>query len=43
MVQEAGGLVSDFKGDPYSVYQPGIIASNGKIHKELIEWINDRT
>jgi myo-inositol-1(or 4)-monophosphatase len=40
IVQEAGGRVSDFKGDPYSLYQPHIVASNGKIHEELLKWIN---
>jgi myo-inositol-1(or 4)-monophosphatase len=39
MVEEAGGKVTDLKGDDYSPYQPGIIATNGKIHKELIEWV----
>ncbi|HZH94327.1 MAG TPA: inositol monophosphatase family protein, partial [Flavisolibacter sp.] len=29
MVEEAGGKVTDLKGDTYSPYQPGIIASNG--------------
>lgn len=40
MVEEAGGKVTDFKGKPYSVYQPGIIATNGKIHDELVEIVN---
>jgi myo-inositol-1(or 4)-monophosphatase len=39
MVEEAGGKVTDLKGDTYSPYQPGIIATNGVIHKELIEWV----
>ncbi len=39
IVEEAGGKVTDLKGDTYSPYQPGIIATNGKIHKELIEWV----
>jgi myo-inositol-1(or 4)-monophosphatase len=37
MVLEAGGTVTDLKGDPYSPYQPGIIASNGLIHAELLQ------
>src|SRR3984885_8488458 len=40
IVEEAGGRVSDFSGKPYSPYQPHIIASNGKIHSELLKWIN---
>lgn len=39
MVEEAGGRVTDLKGSPYSPYQPGIIASNGVLHDELLEWI----
>lgn len=35
IVKEAGGKVTNLKGDPYSPYQPGIIATNGKIHAEL--------
>jgi myo-inositol-1(or 4)-monophosphatase len=40
IVQEAGGKVSDFKGAPYSPYQPHIVATNGKIHAELLQWIS---
>jgi len=39
MVEEAGGKVTNIKGDPYSPYKPGIIATNGTIHDELIEWV----
>jgi myo-inositol-1(or 4)-monophosphatase len=41
IVEEAGGKVTDLKGNPYSPYQPGIIASNGKVHEKLKRWIND--
>ena len=39
MVEEAGGKVTDLKGNPYSPYQPGIIATNGKIHASLLNVI----
>jgi myo-inositol-1(or 4)-monophosphatase len=39
IVEEAGGKVTNLKGDPYSPYQPGIIASNGVIHEELVQWV----
>jgi myo-inositol-1(or 4)-monophosphatase len=42
MVEEAGGKVTDFKGTGYSPYQPEIVATNGSIHSEILEWINDR-
>ena len=36
IVQEAGGIVTNLKGDKFNPYQPGIIASNGKIHDQLL-------
>lgn len=39
VVEEAGGKVTNLKGEEYSPYQPGIIASNGVLHDELIEWV----
>lgn len=41
MVEEAGGKVTDFKGDYYSPYQPHLVATNGKIHDELLKWISN--
>jgi myo-inositol-1(or 4)-monophosphatase len=35
IVEEAGGKVTGLKGETYSPFQPGIIATNGKIHDEL--------
>ena len=40
IVEEAGGKVTDFTGNAYSPYQPGILATNGKIHDELLACIN---
>jgi myo-inositol-1(or 4)-monophosphatase len=42
MVEEAGGKATDFKGDLYSPYQPHIVATNGKIHDDILLWINDK-
>lgn len=42
MVEEAGGKVTDFKNEYYSVYQPHIVATNGLIHDELVRVINDQ-
>lgn len=39
IVEEAGGRVSDFSGAHYSPYQSQIVATNGKIHEELLEWV----
>lgn len=42
IVEEAGGKVTDYTGNYYSPYQPGIIATNGKIHEDLLLAVNDR-
>lgn len=39
IVEEAGGKVTNLTGDTYCPYEAGIVATNGKIHDELIEWI----
>ena len=36
IVKEAGGKVSDFRGDPYSPYQKNIVAANPFIHEMMI-------
>jgi len=36
IIEEAGGKVTDLKGEPYNLYKPGIIASNGIIHDDLL-------
>lgn len=40
LVREAGGLVTGFKGEPYSVYNHRIVANNGLIHDEMLETLN---
>lgn len=42
IVEEAGGKVTDFEGRPYSPYQPHILATNGRIHEEMLEVIHNR-
>jgi myo-inositol-1(or 4)-monophosphatase len=39
IVKEAGGKITDFKGNDYSPYQPHILATNGKIHDELLAYV----
>jgi myo-inositol-1(or 4)-monophosphatase len=36
---EAGGKVSGFKGEKYSIYQRDIVLSNGTIHDEMLDLI----
>jgi len=40
IVEEAGGKVTDLAGNYYNPYQPGIIATNNKIHDELVRVVN---
>lgn len=40
IVEEAGGKVTDLKGNYYNPYQPGLIATNGKIHDALMNVVN---
>ena len=42
IVEEAGGKVTDFEGNYFSPYQPHLLATNGKIHDEMLDIINNR-
>jgi myo-inositol-1(or 4)-monophosphatase len=42
ILEEAGGKVTDFRGNHYSPYQPHILATNGKIHDDLLLAINGK-
>lgn len=37
VVKEAGGVVTDFKGNPFSIYSEETLATNGLIHKEMLD------
>ena len=39
ILKEAGGKITGFDGKPHSIYQPDILATNGKIHDELLSVI----
>jgi len=38
LVKEAGGLVTDYFGNPYNPFLNTIVASNGLLHQELIKY-----
>lgn len=42
IVEEAGGRVTDLEGNAFSVYQHRILATNGHIHDEMVEIIQNR-
>lgn len=35
IIEEAGGLVTDYQGAPFDLFGPSLLASNGRIHDEL--------
>lgn|GEM_PF-8789 len=41
LVSEAGGRLTTYNGNGYTPYVPEVVASNGKIHGELIEQLQD--
>jgi myo-inositol-1(or 4)-monophosphatase len=41
IVEEAGGVVTDFSGQEYFLESPGILASNGRIHKEMMDVLRE--
>jgi myo-inositol-1(or 4)-monophosphatase len=41
ILREAGGRITDFRGDPHSIYQPQLVASNGRIHEEMLAVLHD--
>jgi len=41
MVEEAGGMISDIKGDRWHLQSANILASNGLIHEQMIDILKD--
>ena len=42
IVTEAGGTVSTYRGKPFSIYAPEIVASNGIIHEQMLEVLREK-
>jgi myo-inositol-1(or 4)-monophosphatase len=40
MVEEAGGRVSKYSGEPMDIHSPPIVASNGAVHEEMMRVLN---
>ncbi len=40
LVEEAGGIVTDFQGTPMNIFNVQILASNGKVHTEMLKVLN---
>ncbi len=41
MITEAGGKVTDLQGQPFNIYSEEILASNGLIHQEMLQAIQE--
>jgi len=41
IAQEAGGRLSNFRGDPLSIYEQELVASNNHIHHAMLTVLND--
>ena len=41
MITEAGGKVTDLQGRPHSIYSEEILASNGLVHEEMLQAIQE--
>jgi myo-inositol-1(or 4)-monophosphatase len=37
LVEEAGGKVTRFSGEPFNIYQQEVLASNGIVHEHMME------
>jgi myo-inositol-1(or 4)-monophosphatase len=42
IVQEAGGIITNFDGEPYSVFDKQTLATNGHIHNEMLRLIKNK-
>jgi myo-inositol-1(or 4)-monophosphatase len=40
LIEEAGGRISKYRGEPLDIYSPPVMASNGLIHKEMMQVLN---
>ena len=43
IVQEAGGRITDFDGQPYNVFEKQTLATNGLIHEQMLSVINGKS
>jgi myo-inositol-1(or 4)-monophosphatase len=41
ILREAGGAITDFKGNPHSIYGQELAASNGAIHQAMLNVLKE--
>ena len=42
LVTEAGGALTDFSGKEFSIYNPEMVSSNGRVHQEMVGILGKR-
>ncbi|MEO0160897.1 MAG: inositol monophosphatase family protein [candidate division WOR-3 bacterium] len=42
ILKEAGGMITDFRGRPFSIYGKEVLGSNGYIHTQMLEVLNEK-
>jgi len=42
MITEAGGRITNFSGGRYSIYYPECLATNGKIHQQMLQVLKNK-
>lgn len=40
IVKESGGMITDFRGEKFSIYKGEMLATNGLIHKDMVDILN---
>ena len=43
LIEEGGGSVTDYYGAPLNIYTPKVLASNGKVHEEMMRVLQTST
>ena len=41
IIREVGGIITDFQGESFNMYEDDIVASNGLIHEEMLEVLRE--
>ena len=41
LLKEAGGVVTNFRGEPFDIYAGEVAASNGRIHEQMLRVLQE--
>ncbi|MEP6635340.1 MAG: inositol monophosphatase family protein [Acidobacteriota bacterium] len=42
LIEEAGGRISDFRGEPLDIYSAKVLATNGRVHESMMRVLAER-